>query len=97
MIKGEAAIGKRLSTRTVRRISELTAKVSEQQDASEPENKDKGSKENLPQSPDPEQIPTQEKNGDDMPSAAETKKIKSQLGLFDLKKKDYIFYPHPCK
>jgi topoisomerase-4 subunit A len=88
LIKGEAAIGKRLSMRTVRRISELTAKVSEQQDASEPENKDKGSKENLPQSPDPEQIPTREKNGDDMPSAAETKKIKSQLGLFDLKKKD---------
>ena len=88
LIKGEAAIGKRLSTRTVRRISELTAKVSEQQDASEPENKDKGSKENLPQSPDPEQIPTREKNEDDIPSAAETKKTKLQLGLFDLKKKD---------
>ncbi len=88
LIKGEGAIGKRLSTRTVRRISELTAKVSDQQDADDTENKEIGTKENPSQSPEPEQASTQEKNGEDIQSAAEKKKTKSQLGLFDLKKKE---------
>jgi topoisomerase-4 subunit A len=88
LIKGEGAIGKRLSTRTVRRISELTAKVSDQQDANDTENKNIGTKENPSQSPEPEQASTQEKNGEDIQSAAEKKKTKSQLGLFDLKKKE---------
>jgi topoisomerase-4 subunit A len=86
LIKGEGAIGKRLSTRTVRRISELTAKVSDQQDANDTENKNIGTKENPSQSPEPEQASTQEK--EDIQSAAEKKKTKSQLGLFDLKKKE---------
>jgi topoisomerase-4 subunit A len=88
LIKGEGAIGKRLSTRTVRRISELTAKVSDQQDADDTENKDIGTKENPSQSPEPEQASTQEKNGEDIQSAAEKKMTKLQLGLFDLKKKE---------
>jgi topoisomerase-4 subunit A len=88
LIKGEGAIGKRLSTRTVRRISELTAKVSDQQDANDTENKNIGTKENPSQSPEPEQASTQEKNGEDIQSAAEKKMTKLQLGLFDLKKKE---------
>jgi topoisomerase-4 subunit A len=88
LIKGEGAIGKRLSTRTVRRISELTAKVSDQQDADDTENKNIGTKENPSQSPEPEQASTQEKNGEDIQSAAEKKMTKLQLGLFDLKKKE---------
>jgi hypothetical protein len=62
--------------------------VSDQHDASEPENKDIRTKENPSQSPEPEQASIQEKSGDHMQSAAEKKKTKSQLGLFDLKKKE---------
>ena len=88
LIKGEGAIGKRLSTRTVRRISELTARVSEQQEEIRSEQKNKDNNENLPQSPEPEQATTHEKNSDVVQSAAEKKKTKAQLGLFDLKKKE---------
>jgi topoisomerase-4 subunit A len=88
LIKGEGAIGKRLSTRTVRRISELTARVSEQQEEIRSEQKNKDNNENLPQSPEPEQATTHEKNIDVVQSAAEKKKTKAQLGLFDLKKKE---------
>ena len=88
LIKGEAAIGKRLSTRSVRRISELTAKVSGQQDDSEPEEKDMESKESLPQSPEPEQASNPEKSGDEPQPVAEKKKTKAQLDLFDLKNKE---------
>jgi topoisomerase-4 subunit A len=124
LIKGEGAIGKRLSTRTVRRISELTTRVSDQQNESESENNAKDPKEKPPQSavpeqvvtPDkkgndqqnesesennakktkekppqsavPEQVVTPEKKGDDLQTTAEKKKAKSQLGLFDLKKKE---------
>jgi topoisomerase-4 subunit A len=88
LIKGEGAIGKRLSTRTVRRISELTTRVSDQQTESESENNDKKTREKSPQSAAPEQVATLEKKDDDPQAAAEKKKSKSQLGLFDLKKKE---------
>jgi len=45
LIKGAGAIGKRLSPRTVRRISELTAKVADQQDDAENGQKDMKTKE----------------------------------------------------
>jgi hypothetical protein len=40
LIKGGAAIGKRLSTRTVKRISELTVKIADHQDDAEVEKKE---------------------------------------------------------
>jgi topoisomerase-4 subunit A len=88
LIKGEAAIGKRLSTRTVRRISELTVKVSEKQDHSESEQKSGEIKENLPPSPEIAHISAHEKSENDEPAAAVEKNVKAQLGLFDLKKKE---------
>jgi topoisomerase-4 subunit A len=88
LIKGEAAIGKRLSTRTVRRISELTVKVSEKQDHSEPEKKCEEVNENLPPSPESAHTSIREENGDDKQAAAVENKAQSQLGLFDLKKKE---------
>jgi hypothetical protein len=88
LIKGEAAIGKRLSTRTVRRISELTVKVSEKQDHSEPEQKCEEVNENLPPSPESAHTSIREENGDDKQAAAVENKAQSQLGLFDLKKKE---------
>jgi topoisomerase-4 subunit A len=45
LIKGGGAIGKRLSTRTVRRIAELTAKIADQQDDTETDKKDLKAKE----------------------------------------------------
>jgi topoisomerase-4 subunit A len=87
LIKGEGAIGKRLSTRTVRRISELTMKVAAQQNGSAPEKKDTGTEEKPPLSPSPQQKSTQNENVDDTQHAAENKKTKAQLGLFDLKNK----------
>jgi len=88
LIKNEAAIGKRLSTRTVRRISELTVKLSDQPDDSEPEKKEAEAKEIPPQILQPEENSPQEKSRDEILTAAEKKKAKSQLGLFDLKKKE---------
>ena len=88
LIKGAGAIGKRLSTRTVRRISELTVKVSDQ-----PEDGETGQ----PQkeiTPKPE-LQTEQDNAASVKdekeaeqSLEEKKKIKSQLGLFELKKKE---------
>ena len=88
LIKGAGAIGKRLSTRTVRRISELTVKVSDQ-----PEDGETGQ----PQkeiTPKPE-LQTEQDNAAPVKdekeaeqSLEEKKKIKSQLGLFELKKKE---------
>ena len=88
LIKNEAAIGKRLSIRTVRRISELTVKLSGQPDDSEPEKKEIATKETPPQIPQPDENPLPEKSTDDALTAAEKKKSKSQLGFFDLKKKE---------
>ncbi|UCD65397.1 MAG: DNA topoisomerase IV subunit A [Deltaproteobacteria bacterium] len=87
LIKGGGAIGKRLSTRTVRRISELTVKVSEQQNGTETEENKVVPKDDLPPTPEPEKVPTKKKSEKDEPPAVEAKKSKSQLGLFDLKKK----------
>jgi topoisomerase-4 subunit A len=88
LIKGAAAIGKRLSTRTVRRISELSVKLSEQQDGPEVEKKEVPPEEFTPHSPQSKQASVPEKKGDDELPETENKKIKSQLGLFDIKKKD---------
>ena len=88
LIKGAAAIGKRLSTRTVRRISELSVKLSEQQDGPEVEKKEVPLEEYTPHSPQSKQASVPDKKEDDELSVTENKKIKSQLGLFDIKKKD---------
>jgi len=88
LIKGAAAIGKRFSTRTVRRISELTVKIAGQQDDTDIEKQAIETKENLPQSPEPEQPSSKEKKAGDEQQAAENMKSKSQLGLFDLKNKE---------
>jgi len=88
LIKGEGAIGKRLSTRTVRRISELSVKLSDQQNDSDIDQQERDTEENPPPSPESEQAAILAKSGDDELSAAEKKKTKAQLGLFDLKKKD---------
>ena len=87
LIKGGGALGKRLATRTVRRISELTVKVSGQQDNAAAEKKERESKENPPQSPESEQASIQAKGKEKEEPTAEEKKTKAQLGLFDLKKK----------
>ena len=88
LIKGEGAIGKRLSTRTVRRISELTVKVSDQQDNTETERKEPSGKE-IPSAPSAsEEALTEENSEEEKRTAAEKLKNKSQLGLFDLKKKE---------
>jgi len=88
LIKGAGAIGKRLSMRTVRRISELTVKVSDQ-----PEDGETGQpqKEITPKS----ELQTEQDNAAPIKdekeaeqSLEEKKKIKSQLGLFELKKKE---------
>jgi hypothetical protein len=123
LIKGGAAIGKRLSTRTVKRISELTVKIAEQQEDTEVERKETKVKELPPATPKHgvkdaikvnEVSPATPKqkskvaNVKEMPPATpkqkskaakkksviakktpdDKKKKKSQLGLFDLKKKD---------
>ncbi len=88
LIKGGGALGKRLATRTVRRISELTVKVLDQQDNSGTETKERETKENPPQSPESEQAPIQAKGMGKEEPATEEKKTKAQLGLFDLKKKN---------
>jgi topoisomerase-4 subunit A len=88
LIKGGAAIGKRLSTRTVRRISELTVKVSEQRNGTETEEKKIAPKEELSPVPKPEKVSIKKKSEKTETPAVKAKKSKSQLGLFDLKKKE---------
>ncbi len=123
LIKGGGAIGKRLSPRTVRRISELTVKIANQQDDIEIEKKETKVEEVSPAVPkqeakDAKEVkevpptapkrkikdvkkvkevsPAFQKNETAAPkkefaSTEKTvigkKKTKSQLGLFDLKKK----------
>jgi topoisomerase-4 subunit A len=88
LIKGGSAIGKRLSPRTVRRISELTVKVSGEQDNAGAEKKAIAPKENPAPPSGPEPVSTQEKSVKEEQSPEEKKKSRAQLGLFDLKKKD---------
>jgi topoisomerase-4 subunit A len=87
LIKGAGAIGKRLSTRTVRRISELTVKVSDQADESvtDEQHKEITQKSEL-QLEQNNVAMKQEKNSEQL--LEEKKKIKSQMGLFELKKKE---------
>ena len=87
LIKGAGAIGKRLSTRTVRRISELTVKVSDQADESvtDEQHKENTQKSELPVEQNNVAM-KQEKNSEQL--LEEKKKIKSQMGLFELKKKE---------
>ncbi len=88
LIKNEAAIGKRLSTRTVRRISELTVKVAGQQDEIKSVKKEEENGESPPPSPGPDAAPSQGKSEEAAQPAGEGRKSKAQLGLFDLKKKE---------
>lgn len=89
LIKGEGAIGKRLSTRTVRRISELTVKVADQKDETETGEVDKPQAKEAPSAPPKEdtsktaEVP---ESGEQSPDE-DKKKTRSQLGLFELKKK----------
>ncbi len=92
LIKGAGAIGKRLSTRTIRRISELTVKPSEPQEdtaATAAVEKKTPSKETPEPNAEPAESSGREKKiADDELSPEERKKSRSQLGLFDLKKKE---------
>jgi topoisomerase-4 subunit A len=88
LIKGAAAIGKRLSPRTVRRISELTVKLSDQQDDPEKVKTEANSGENTPQAHQSDEAAPQRENDNSAPPETIEKKTKSQLGLFDIKKKD---------
>ena len=88
LIKGAAAIGKRLSPRTVRRISELTVKLSDQQDDPEEVKTEANSGENKPQAHQSDEAAPQRENDNSAPPETIEKKTKSQLGLFDIKKKD---------
>jgi topoisomerase-4 subunit A len=88
LIKGAGAIGKRLSMRTVRRISELTVKVSDQPvdgETGQPQ-KEITPKPELQTEQDNAAPEKDEKEAEQ--SLEEKKKIKSQLGLFELKKKE---------
>ena len=88
LIKGEGAIGKRLSTRPVRRISELTVKVADQKEEAETGQVESQAKE-VPSAPPEEDTPkTAEvpESGEQSPDH-DKKKARSQLGLFELKKK----------
>ena len=88
LVKGGSAIGKRLSTRTVRRISELSAKVAEPQEEPEAETKEiPNGKKSQPQlKKDAETVPPENKP-EEKPPDGKKEKGGSQLGLFDLKKK----------
>jgi topoisomerase-4 subunit A len=88
LIKGAGAIGKRLSTRTVRRISELTVKVSDQPEESETDQKEKEVELDPALQPGQENITKTEEEPTPELSLEEKKKLKSQLGLFELKKKE---------
>jgi topoisomerase-4 subunit A len=90
LIKGAGALGKRLSPRTVRRISELSVKPADQQSDPESDAKDIiPSAEKTDQPSQSEENSPADKLEDNAPqlSPAEKKK-KSQLGLFDIKKKE---------
>ena len=123
LIKGGAAIGKRLSTRTVKRICELTVKIAKQQEDTEVERKETkveelppatpkhGVKDEIkvnevspaapmqktkvakvnevpPETPKQKNKVTKKKSVIAKKTPDNKKKKKSQLGLFDLKKKD---------
>jgi topoisomerase-4 subunit A len=89
LIKGAGAIGKRLSPRTVRRISELTVKLSDQQEDPEEVKKDLNPAENISQtSQSVEAAPQEERSSSNEQSATAEKRTKSQLALFDVKKKE---------
>jgi topoisomerase-4 subunit A len=90
LIKGAGALGKRLSPRTVRRISELSVKPADQQ--SDPES---DAKDIIPSAEKTDQPSQSEENSpaDKLEDNAQQvspaeKKRKSQLGLFDIKKKE---------
>jgi len=88
LIKGAGAIGKRLSTRSIRRISELSVKLSDPQKDPDTAKKETETKENRSQLEEPEQAVTPENKGNEVQPGPENRKSKSQLGLFDLKKKE---------
>ena len=89
LIKGAGAIGKRLSPRTVRRISELTVKLSDQQEESEEVTEDLNPAENISQTSQAvEAAPQEERSSSKEQSASAEKRTKSQLALFDVKKKE---------
>ncbi len=89
LIKGAGAIGKRLSPRTVRRISELTVKLSDQQEDPEEVTKDLNPAENISQtSQSVEAALQEERSSSNGQSATAEKRTKSQLALFDVKKKE---------
>ena len=89
LIKGAGAIGKRLSPRTVRRISELTVKLSDQQEDPEEVKKDLNPAENISQtSQSVEAAPQEERTSSNEQFATVEKRTKSQLALFDVKKKE---------
>ena len=89
LIKGAGAIGKRLSPRTVRRISELTVKLSDQQEDPEEVTKDLNPAENISQtSQSVEAALQEERTSSNEQSATVEKRTKSQLALFDVKKKE---------
>jgi topoisomerase IV subunit A len=87
LIKGAGALGKRLSPRTVRRISELSVKSADQQNEPESAEQDLASDE-IDMSSQIEEASTTDKNLNEMQQAGDEKKKKSQLGLFDIKKKE---------
>ena len=87
LIKGAGAIGKRLSTRTVRRITELTVKAPGQTEESVTVAKDTEiTQESELQAEENNLAMTHEEKSELLPE--EKKKIKSQMGLFELKKKE---------
>lgn len=91
LIKGAGAIGKRLSTRTVRRISELIVKVAEQPGDTAPDEKSRELAQDASLQQEQEnragKRDTPDKENPALP-AEENKKSRSQMGLFELKKKD---------
>jgi len=87
LIKGAGALGKRLAPRTVRRISELTVKAPDQQEDSDADKKETASDKKMTSSDQSQQEKVQEKKIDSDGTAPEENKKKSQLGLFDIKKK----------
>lgn len=90
LVKGAGAIGKRLSTRTVRRISELTVKPPEQPEEAAAEAREAKVEEKNPESKKTPANPAgkEKKIADDEPQLEEPKKTRSQLGLFEVKKKE---------
>jgi len=90
LIKGAGALGKRLSPRTVRRISELSVKPADQQSDPESDATDiiaSAEKTDQP-SQSEENSPTDRLEDNAQQLSPAEKKKKSQLGLFDIKKKE---------